>query len=117
MKKKPYIPTEEDIIANCIVYNLPRAVVEEIYSLKRDWDIGFIISHYIRDYHTYDEYHLMLKAVSKIFLTKNLIGKGLPKDDERSIKINKFLADMGVSIQFHPHYGMIIADEIYDTER
>lgn len=33
------------------------------------------------------------------------------KDDERSIKINKFLAEMGVSIQFHPHYGMIIVDE------
>lgn len=116
-KNKPYIPTEEDIITDCVTYNLPRAVVEEIYSLKRDWDIGFIKSYYIRDYHTYDEYHLMFKAVSDIFLSKNLIGRSLPKDDERSIKINNFLAEMGVSIQFHPYYGMIIVDENYDTER
>lgn len=114
-KNKPYIPTEEDIITDCVTYNLPRAAVEEIYSLKRDWDIGFIKSYYIRDYHTYDEYHLMLKAVSDIFLTKNLIGRGLPEDDERSIKINKFLTELGVSIQFHPYYGMIIVDENYDT--
>jgi hypothetical protein len=53
----------------------------------------------------------MFKAVSDIFLSKNLIGRGLPKDDERSIKINKFLVEMGVSIQFHPYYGMIIVDE------
>lgn len=109
-KNKPYIPTEENIMADCILYNLPRAVVEEIYSLKRDWNIGFIMPHYIRDYHTYDEYHLMFKAVSDIFLSKNLIGRGLPENDERSIKINKFLSEMGVSIQFHPHCGMIIVD-------
>ena len=84
---------------------------EKIYSLKRDWNTGFIIPHYIKDYHTYDEYHLMLKAVSDIFLNKNLIGIGLPINDERSIKINKFLVEMGVSIQFHPYYGMIIVDE------
>ena len=110
-KNKPYTPTEENITADCILYNLPRAVVEKIYSLKRDWNTGFIIPHYIKDYHTYDEYHLMLKAVSDIFLNKNLIGIGLPINDERSIKINKFLVEMGVSIQFHPYYGMIIVDE------
>lgn len=110
-KNKPYIPTEEKIMTDCISYNLPRAVVEEIYSLKRTWNIGFIMPYYIEDYHTYDDYQYMLKAVSNIFLNKNRIGLGLPKDDERSIKINKFLAEMGVSIQFHPHYGMIIVDE------
>ena len=109
-KNKPYIPTEENIIADCILYNLPRAVIEEIYSLKRDWNIGFIMPRYIRDYHTYDEYHLMFKAVSVVFLSKNLIGRGLPENDARSIKINQFLSEIGVSIQFHPHYGMIIVD-------
>lgn len=110
-KNKPYMATVESIMTACSVYNLPYAVVEEIYSLKRTWNIGFIIPYYIEDYHTYDEYQYMLKAVSNIFLNENRIGRRLPKDDERSIKINKFLAEMGVSIQFHPHYGMIIVDE------
>lgn len=39
-------------MTDCISYNLPRAVVEEIYSLKRDWNIGFIIIMSIVEYDT-----------------------------------------------------------------
>ena len=115
LKNRPYIATEEIIMRDSIVYDLPFDLVEEIYSFKRVWKGGFFLPNYVKDNHTYNEYQAMLKALAYLFSHRELLGTKLPQNHPLSIEICKFLIQKGVSIQYHPKHGMVIVkNDEYD---
>lgn len=111
--------TQEDKISvSAMVNNLPQQLVSEIYSQKRTvYPVSFFRKSepYQVDY-TQEEYDLMIKGAYLANQKPHYLGKALPNNHPKSKEIQELLVKLGVSIQYHPKYGMIIVDETFSLD-
>ena len=107
-KKTPFKATQQDEIKFALVFNIPLDMVRLILSKKKTYYSLF--SNYVDNY-SYDEYQHMLMGASEIYNNQELMGRRLPINDPRSIKVSNFLNENGVSIQYHPYHGMMIVEK------
>jgi hypothetical protein len=106
---------ENKISVSAMVNNLPQQLVSEIYSQKRTVYPVSLFSNpkpYQVNYEQ-KEYELMIKGAYLANQKPHYLGKALPNDHPKSKEIQEMLVKLGVSIQYHPKYGMIIVDETY----
>lgn len=109
---KPFTPNAVDIQRAALVNDLPNDLVDKIYSMKKV-KYGFFRDKEIN--YTYDEYNLMLLGALIAKQSDVLLGRKLPLDDPRVVEIDKHLIELGISIQYHPHHGMVIVENSYET--
>lgn len=95
-KKAPFEGTQQDEIRLAMTLKIPLDIVKLILSKKKTY-YG-LFSNYIDNY-SYDEYQHML------------MGRCLPINDPRSIKVSNFLNENGLFIQYHPHHGMMVVEK------
>lgn len=111
--------TQEDKISvSAMVNNLPQQLVSEIYSQKRTvYPVSFFRKSepYQVDY-TQEEYDLMIKGAYLANQKPHYLGKALSNNHPKSKEIQELLVKLGVSIQYHPKYGMIIVDETFSLD-
>lgn len=110
--------TQEDkinISAMAMVNSLPHQLVAEIYSQKKTiHPISFFRkSEPYQVNYTQEEYELMIKGAYLANQKPHYLGRALPNNHPKSEKIRELLVKLGVSIQYHPMYGMVIVDETY----
>ena len=107
-KKTPFKATQQDEIRFALVFNIPHDIVKLILSKKKKYYglFGNSVDNY-----SYDEYQHMLIGASEIYNNQELMGRGLPMNDPRSIKVSNFLNENGIYIQYHPHHGMMIVEK------
>ena len=106
--------TEEDKISvSAMVNNLPQQLVSEIYSQKRTVYLFSFFSNPkpVQENYKQEEYALMIKGAYLANQKPHYLGRVLPNDHPKSKEIQEMLVKLGVSIQYHPKYGMIILDE------
>lgn len=106
---------ETKTIADSQVYNIPYDLAELIRSQKKSYTPSFFEFLFKGESeqsvsYTEDEYQLMLIGAALAYNHQQLLGRALPKDDERCVELNKFLIKMGIAIQWHPHHGMQIVE-------
>ena len=107
-KKTPFKATQQDEIRFALVFNIPLDIVKLILSKKKTYYRLF--GTYIDNY-SYDEYRHMLMGASEMYNNQELMGRRLPINDPRSIKVSNFLNENGISIQYHPYHGMMIVEK------
>ena len=106
---------EDKISVSAMVHNLPFQLVSEIYSQKKTvYPVSLFrnMKPYQVNY-TQEEYELMIKGAYLANQKPQYLGRVLPNDHPKSKEIQEMLLKLGVSIQYHPKYGMIIVDETY----
>ena len=106
---------EDKISVSAMVNNLPYQLVSEIYSQKKTVHPVSLFRNpkpYQVNY-TQEEYELMIKGAYLANQKPQYLGRVLSNDHPKSKEIQEMLAKMGVSIQYHPMYGMVIVDETY----
>ena len=108
--------TEENKISvSAMVHNLPHQLVLEIYSQKKTvYPVSLFRNPkpYQVNY-TQEEYELMIKGAYLANQKPRYLGNAIPNNHPKSKEIQEMLVKLGVSIQYHPVYGMIIVDETY----
>ena len=107
-KKPPFKATQQDEIRLAMSLKIPLDMVRLILSKKKEYHS--IFGRFIDNY-SYDEYWHMLIGASEMYNNQELMGRGLPMNDPRSIKVSNFLSENGISIQYHPHHGMMIVEK------
>ena len=107
-KKAPFEATQQDEIRLAMSLKLPLDMVRLILSKKKKYYSFF--GNYVDNY-SYDEYQHMLMGASEMYNNQELMGRGLPMNDPRSIKVSNFLNENGIYIQYHPHHGMMIVEK------
>jgi hypothetical protein len=106
---------EDKISVSAMVNSLPYQLVSEIYSQKKTvYPVSLFRNPkpYQVNY-TQEEYELMIKGAYLANQKPQYLGRVLPNDHPKSKEIQEMLVKLGVSIQYHPMYGMIIVDETY----
>lgn len=106
---------ENKISVSAMVNSLPYQLVSEIYSQKKTvYPVSLFRNPkpYQVNY-TQEEYELMIKGAYLANQKPHYIGNALPNNHPKSKEIQEMLVKLGVSIQYHPKYGMIIVDETY----
>ena len=106
-KKVPFKATQQDEIRFAFRFDIPLDIVKLILSKKKTY-YG-LFSNYIDNY-SYDEYQHMLMGASEMYNNQELMGRCLPINDPRSIKVSNFLNENGLFIQYHPHHGMMVVE-------
>lgn len=106
---------EDKISVSAMVNSLPQQLVSEIYSQKRTvYPFSFFRNpKLVQVNYKPEEYALMIKGAYLANQKPHYLGKALPNDHPKSKEIQELLVKLGVSIQYHPMYGMIIVDETY----
>ncbi len=106
---------EDKIIISSMVNSLPYQLVSEIYSQKRTvYPFTFFRKPKpVQENYKPEEYELMIKGAYLANQKPQYLGRALPNDHPKSKEIREMLVKLGVSIQYHPMYGMIIVDETY----
>lgn len=107
-KKAPFTATQQDEIRLAMSFKLPLDMVRLILSKKK---VHYSFFGRFIDNYSYDEYQHMLMGASEMYNNQELMGRGLPMNDPRSIKVSNFLSENGISIQYHPHHGMMIVEK------
>ena len=107
-KKAPFKATQQDEIILAMTLKIPLDMVRLILSKKKTYYSLFGKSV---DNYSYDEYQHMLMGASEMYNNQELMGRRLPMNDPRSIKVSNFLSENGISIQYHPHHGMMIVEK------
>lgn len=107
-KNSPFAATEQDKIRLSLTFNLPYDIVKIILSKKKKY---YSIFGDHEDNYSYDEYFNMLAGASEMYKNQDLMGRCLPMNDPRSIQVSNFLNENGISIQYHPHHGMMIIEK------
>ena len=106
--------TQEDKISiSAMVNSLPQQLVSEIYSQKRTvYPFSFFSNPKpFQENYKQEEYALMIKGAYLANQKPHYLGKALPNNHPKSKELQEMLVKLGVSIQYHPKYGMIILDE------
>lgn len=103
---------EDKISISAMVNSLPQQLVSEIYSQKRTvYPFSFFRNPKpVQENYKPEEYALMIKGAYLANQKPHYLGKALPNDHPKSKEIQELLVKLGVSIQYHPMYGMIITD-------
>ena len=106
---------EDKISVSAMVNSLPYQLVSEIYSQKKTvHPVSFFRNPKpIQVNYTQEEYELMIKGAYLANQKPHYLGKALPNNHPKSKEIQELLVKLGISIQYHPKYGMIIVDETY----
>ena len=106
--------TEENKISiSAMVNSLPQQLVSEIYSQKRTvYPFSFFSNPKpVQENYKQEEYALMIKGAYLANQKPHYLGNALPNNHPKSREIQEMLVKLGVSIQYHPIYGMVIMDE------
>lgn len=107
-KNPPFTATEQDEIRLSLTFDLPLDIVKIILSKKKKY--YSIFGDYVDNY-SYNEYFNMLTGAGDMYKNQELMGRCLPMNDPRSIQVSNFLNENGISIQYHPHHGMVIIEK------
>ena len=107
-KKTPFKATQQDEIMLAMTLKIPLDMVRLILSKKKTY--YYLFGNYVDNY-SYDEYQHMLMGASEMYNNQELMGRRLPINDPRSIKVSNFLNETGVSIHYHPYHGMMIVEK------
>lgn len=108
--------TQEDKISiSAMVNSLPLQLVSEIYSQKKTvHPFSFFRNPKpIQENYKQEEYELMIKGAYLANQRPHYLGRALPNNHHKSKEIREMLVKLGVSIQYHPMYGIVIVDETY----
>ena len=111
--------TQEDKISvSAMVNSLPQQLVSEIYSQKRTvYPFSFFSNPKpIQVDYKQEEYALMIKGAYLANQKPHYLGNALPNNHPKSKEIQELLVKLGVSIQYHPNYVMIIVDETFSLD-
>lgn len=106
---------EDKINISAMVNSLPYQLVSEIYSQKRTVHPFSLFRNpkpYQENYKQ-EEYDLMIKGAYLASQNPHYLGKALPNNHPKCKELEEILVKLGISIQYHPKYGMIIVDETY----
>ena len=106
---------EDKISISAMVNSLPQQLVSEIYSQKKTvYPFSFFRNPKpVQEDYKQEEYALMVKGAYLANQKPYYLGKALPNNHPKSKEIQEMLVKLGVSIQYHPKYGMVIVDETY----
>lgn len=110
--------TEENKISiSAMVNSLPQQLVSEIYSQKRTvYPFSFFSNPKpVQENYKQEEYALMIKGAYLANQKPHYLGNALPNNHPKSREIQEMLVKLGVSIQYHPKYGMVILDETFQS--
>ena len=109
---------EDKISISAMVNSLPQQLVSEIYSQKRTiYPFSFFSNPKpFQENYKQEEYELMIKGAYLANQKPHYLGKALPNNHPKSKEIQELLVKLGVSIQYHPKYGMIIVDETFSLD-
>ena len=110
--------TEENKISiSAMVNSLPQQLVSEIYSQKRTvYPFSFFSNPKpVQENYKQEEYALMIKGAYLANQKPHYLGNALPNNHPKSKEIQEMLVKLGVSIQYHPKYGMVILDETFQS--
>ena len=106
---------EDKISVSAMVNSLPLQLVSEIYSQKKTvYPFSFFSNPKpVQENYKQEEYELMIKGAYLANQKPHYLGRALPNNHPKSKEIQEMLVKLGVSIQYHPIYGMVIVDETY----
>jgi hypothetical protein len=99
----------KDIIVKSATFNIPNCLTKKILSQERV-KYSYLFGEK-RVKYSDDEYNLMLLGASLAYQSQTLLGRKLPMNHPKAYEVSKFLTSLGVSIQYHPYYGMILVDK------
>lgn len=108
-----YNADDQQITTLAMIYKLPLKLVSKIYSQKKTvYPFSFFSSPKpVQVNYSQEEYKLMLKGANLAIENPQYLGRALPNDHPKSKEIREMLVKLGVSIQYHPMYGMVIIEE------
>ena len=111
--KQTYNADDQQITVSAMVNSLPYQLVSEIYSQKRTvYPFSFFRNPKpVQENYKQEEYALMIKGAYLANQKPQYLGRALPNDHPKSKEIQEMLVKLGVSIQYHPMYGMVIIEE------
>ena len=107
-KNRTFIASENCIIIDSKLYDIPIDIVRTIYSQNKVCH-NIFGKEYTEKY-SFDEYQNMLKGASLIYHNQELMGRIIPNDNPRAMDVNRYLKMNNVAIQYHPQHGMVICD-------
>ena len=105
---------DQQITTLAMIYKLPLKLVSKIYSQKKTVHPVSLFGRNpkpVQVNYSQEEYKLMLKGANLAIENPQYLGRALPNDHPKSKEIQEMLVKLGVSIQYHPMYGMVIIDE------
>lgn len=109
-----YNADDQQITTLAMIYKLPLKLVSKIYSQKKTVHPVSLFGRNpkpVQVNYSQEEYKLMLKGANLAIENPQYLGRALPNDHPKSKEIQEMLVKLGVSIQYHPMYGMVIIDE------
>lgn len=109
-----YDADDQQIAVSAMANSLPYKLVSEIYSQKRTIHPVSLFGRNpkpVQVNYSQEEYKLMLKGANLAIENPQYLGRALPNDHPKSKEIQEMLVKLGVSIQYHPMYGMVIIEE------
>ena len=108
-----YDADDQQIAVSAMAYSLPYKLVSEIYSQKKTvYPVSFFRNPKpVQVNYSQEEYELMIKGAYLANQKPHYLGKALPNNHPKSKEIQEMLVKLGVSIQYHPMYGMVIIEE------
>lgn len=105
---------DQQITTLAMIYKLPLKLVSKIYSQKKTVHHVSLFGRNpkpVQVNYSQEEYKLMLKGANLAIENPQYLGRTLPNDHPKSKEIQEMLVKLGVSIQYHPMYGMVIIEE------
>lgn len=108
-----YDADDQQIAVSAMANSLPYKLVSEIYSQKKTvYPVSFFRNPKpVQVNYSQEEYALMIKGAYLANQKPQYLGRALPNDHPKSKEIQEMLVKLGVSIQYHPMYGMVIIEE------
>ena len=96
---KQYTINENDLRISYITYNnIPNDLIDKIYEYSKS------------NSHTKERFNDILFGANIAFENQELLGRKLPLNDDKCIKLTNYMIKLGISIQYHPNHGMIMVE-------
>ena len=90
------------------IYGLPLNLVYKILNQRK---VEYFMSSNTECSYTHEEYNLMMLGAMIAYQSQELLGTKLPSVDPRRMEIENMFRKLGVRIQYHPDYGMIMVED------
>lgn len=112
-KDKPFVADDKDIRAAVYTYNIPEDLVKQIYELRTT---KYSIFGERLERYSESDYEKLLYGAAIAYREQKLLGRIIPMNDDRCIKLCTFMRELGVSIEYHPKHGMTLVDTTIATD-
>lgn len=90
---------ENDLRISYIKYNnIPNDLIDKIYEYSKN------------NSHTKERFNDILFGANIAFENQELLGRKLPTNNDKCIKLINYMIKLGINIQYHPDHGMIVVE-------